>query len=49
MNLRAEFRFIKGLESRRVSRASWSLGPCLANNSLIYIVDMPRDTSQDGG
>lgn len=36
MNLRDEFRFIKALKSPRVSRLEWSLGPCFANDSLIY-------------
>lgn len=49
MNLRAEFRFIKALESPRMSRAAWSLGPCLANDSSICIAVTPGDTSQDRG
>lgn len=49
MNLRVEFRYTKALKCPRLSRAVWSLGPCLANDSLICIVVMPRDTSQDRG
>lgn len=37
MNLRANFRFVKALESSMVSRAVWSLDPCLANDSSIYM------------
>lgn len=36
MNLKANFRFIKALELCRVSRAVWSLDPCLGNDSSIY-------------
>lgn len=35
MKLRANFRFVKALESPRVSRAVRSLDPCLGNDSSI--------------
>lgn len=40
MNLRDEFRFTKAPESPRVSRVEGSLGPCFANDSLIYFAVM---------
>lgn len=49
MNLRVEFRFIKALKCPWLSKAAWSLGPCLANDSLICIVVTPGDSSQDRG
>lgn len=36
-NLRANFKFVKALESSRVSRAVWSLDSCLGNDSSIYM------------